>query len=159
MVEFWFDPRIKKEEKWYNLCQGKTKMSAEELRNKEKRHSGEQFDGGEQQRSMDWLVKHGEWDSLKGNEEYQSLSIKGRILIAKKAVTQRLVDATKVFGEVVREDTKAGAKFVKEELNPLRNLIKSLNARYVGELNPKEAPEEMTKTLNIPARNLQPKTV
>jgi hypothetical protein len=127
-------------------------VDTEEVKERQQKRSQDR-DDEEQQVPLDRLIKEGRWGELKNNDEYQSRSIKDRVLLAKKAVNVRLDIANTMFAEVVKTDTQDAQTILDEEIKPLRNLIGALNKRYVGTLREEDTPDEMTKVLRIPAGN------
>jgi hypothetical protein len=102
---------------------------------------------------LDRLVRDGEWTELKHNKRYQELTTEGKIVKGLDAVKVREGAINKMYYEELAENPANSSIIYKKSLVPLRNLQKALRARYVGELDPKEAPKEILTVLDIPMSN------
>lgn len=101
-------------------------------------------------RSLNEIIREGEWEKLKHNPEYQNLPAEKKILAAKQTVNNKLAEADTVFRETIREDLKSAKIIMDKRIKPLRNLVKALNACYAGNLNDDEA-KHMNTLLGITA--------
>ena len=129
-------------------------MNKEDLKYKEYRRDPEDSDSGQEEADrLDRLVRDGEWEDLKHNKRYQELSTEGKIIKALDAVKMRESAVNKMYYEELADKPANSSVIYNKSLVPLRNLQRALRARYVGELDPKESPQEEMLTLDIPITN------
>lgn len=86
-------------------------------------------------KSLNDLIREGDWEKLKYNPEYQGLPSEKKIIVAKQTVNIKLNESDGVFKETIRDDLKSARIIMEKRIKPLRNLIKALNACYAGSLS------------------------
>lgn len=128
-------------------------MYKEDVKYKEYRNDSQERNDKAESDMLDRLVRDGEWTELKQNKRYQELSTEGKIIKALDAVNVRERAINKMFYEELPKNPANSSVIYKKGLVPLRNLQSALRARYVGELDPKDAPREMTTILDISVGN------
>jgi len=101
-------------------------------------------------KSLSQLITEGEWEKLKHNPDYQSLSTEKKILVAKQTVNNKLKEADSIFRETIREDLQSSRIIMDKRIKPLRNLINALNACYAGNLD-RDGARQIKMLLDITA--------
>jgi hypothetical protein len=97
-------------------------------------------DTPEQQSGLDVLVNRGEFESLNDSKEFQALSLEGKIVIVRQAISNRIGQVEDIFYEVVRDRPEESIPIL-GRLAFLRKL-KSVAGRTLAEVN-KENPNRI----------------
>jgi hypothetical protein len=106
---------------------------AEKLKRKREKDTSEQT-------GLDVLVNRGEFESLKDSKEFQVLSLEGKIVTARQAISNRIGQVEDIFYEVVRDRPEESIPIL-GRLAYLRKL-KSVAGRTLAEVN-KENPNRI----------------
>ena len=85
------------------------------------------------------LVEQGEWEKLKNSDEFQNLSLEGKIIFARKTIINRISQIEEVFYGVVRDDVN-GSKPILKRLKYLRGLENAISHTMskINEENPNQ---------------------